>query len=122
MTRLPPYGKQIIAAKNAGRMIKDIRIMAGADCWLRAKSNQWLLRDGIGTLCFPTGENPGSYDWSVVRDSEVTILFLNDGITELETLHELGILLVQLGANLVVICQPGFVPMPLYKPMMAAAA
>jgi len=91
--RLPPYGKEFRAARQAGRYVNP---------WLFCGRRAFELaeRRGPGRLVLAEGADPGDFDWSLVRGLDVVARWPGASTQEVD---QLGALLVRAGARSVLV-------------------
>lgn len=92
--QLPPYGREVMAALDAGEF-PNVRLYAcRPDPWTPARKH----RDSFGTgtaMVFPVDANPDTIQWPPLRNIVVNITGLPGG-----ALHELARALVRDGCRL----------------------
>lgn len=86
--RLPPFGKQLLNARKAGRYINPW-IFAGRGAW------EFAAQRGPGRLVLPAGEDPAGFNWSCTTGLDVVVRWPGASLAEVEVL---GALLVRSGA------------------------
>lgn len=92
-TRLPAYGKEFRAARQAGRYVNP---------WLFAGRRAFELaaRRGPGRLVLPEGADPATFDWRLVAGLDVVVRWPGASVPEVD---QLGALLVRAGARSVLV-------------------
>ena len=87
----PPYARELIANRKAGRYVNP---------WLFAGRGAWELasRRGPGRLVLPDGADPSLFDWRMLAGLEVVVRWPNASMPQVD---QLGALLVRAGARVV---------------------
>ena len=65
--RLPPYGRELVAARRAG-VVPNVHLMVGPRAWARA-----ALRHPPNVLALPPGDSPADFDWRCCAGLGVTV-------------------------------------------------
>ena len=122
--RLPPFATLRDRLFNGEPLSNGVHIHCGYKAWERAQ----ILIDGGATnvahLVFPSDALPTEFDWSVVRDLEVTILHNPDNSSEAIDLLTLGVLAaecIRAGAPKVYRIDPEY-PLKIYVPKVRRTA
>jgi hypothetical protein len=96
----PPYFNSVDLSKQNACLV----IFTGSDAWLYGRLPDFYSHCKV---VLPPGDDPGLYDWSVARGSDVVIFPFGD-YEPLAVIARLAGLLLAVGAGLVVYCpEPG---------------
>jgi len=68
--KLPPYGRELLAAREGGQSPKQIIIVYGATCWRERPK-------GESSVCVDESYEPYTYDWSIVAGVPTRVHWLS---------------------------------------------
>lgn len=91
----PPYGREFLAARQAGRYCNPW-IFAGA------RAFELASRRGAGRLVLPPGEDPVAFDWRCVTGLDVVVRWPDASLQEVESI---GALLIRYRAHSVLVLE-----------------
>jgi hypothetical protein len=68
---LPPFGRELAEARRRGEFV-NVFVHAGDHAWDRARR-----RAPPEVLCLPPDESADTYDWTVVKGLQITLIVWN---------------------------------------------